>query len=458
METGTNRAEDSNTPLNPIKQVVLRPGRHRKPTTAPKPQREKLKRLLLTVLMVIVVLGILVTAAYFIKQLIDSKYFFCRRSVRFIPLDEACDGKEDCKDGEDEQTCLSSLIVNTTFPVRLLTEDSVLQVYSAGTGWRSVCSEDWTMENTETACQLLGYKYKPRSITVPVQQLSSSLKIGPFASFRSDVSTTPIHLATIDKPVCTSGSVISLECSDCGGHGSQDRIVGGVETTIEAWPWQVSLQQNGQHTCGGSLVSQRWVITAAHCFSGSKKELSRWWVVSGRTYMGALGGSYVDRIIVNGKYSSNDYDIAMMRLTSPITVGATRKPVCLPPKSLDLKVGASMVVTGWGYLEEKGKVSPVLQRASIPLIERAVCSSVYGPAITPRMLCAGYLEGKVDSCQGDSGGPLVYLTSSRWWLVGVVSWGIGCAREGRPGVYSNVEELLNWIHTVMEVVVHPYKL
>lgn len=170
--------------------------------------------------------------------------------------------------------------------------------------------------------------------------------------------------------------------------------------------------------------------------------------------MGTYGGSYVDKIIVNGDYNPerNDYDMALMRLTSPITVGATRKPVCLPPKSLGLSTGDSMIVTGWGYTEEKGKVSPVLQKASLPLIDRAQCSSstVYGASITPRMLCAGYPEGKVDACQGDSGGPLVHLTSSRWWLIGVVSWGIGCAEAGRPGVYSNVEELLNWIHTVIE--------
>ncbi|XP_010793417.1 transmembrane protease serine 4-like isoform X2 [Notothenia coriiceps] len=420
----------------------------------PKVKASKKKRIILTVLVVVVLLGILVTAAYFIKQLIESKYFFCKSSVKFIPIDKACDGNNDCSGGEDELTCLSSFKVNTTFPVRLMTAQQVLQVYSPGPGWRSVCSDDWAEQHTQTACKQLGYTYKPKSTSVKVDTLLFPLKTtGPFTAIRPGTTKTPIHQATIDR-VCKSDSVISLSCSDCGEVGFQDRVVGGSDAFIEDWPWQVSLQQGGQHSCGGSLVSPRWVITAAHCFTGSKKELSRWRVVSGRTYIGTLGGSYVDRIILNANYdpARNDYDIAMMRLSSPISVGVSRKPVCLPPKAFSLPSQASMSVTGWGYLEEKGKVSPTLQKASIPLIERRKCASpkVYGSSITQRMICAGFLDGGVDACQGDSGGPLVYFTSSQWHLVGVVSWGVGCARERKPGVYSNVEEMLNWIRTVVE--------
>ncbi|XP_034081245.1 transmembrane protease serine 4a isoform X1 [Gymnodraco acuticeps] len=449
--------EDSIRPLNPTLPVVPRPGRHRRPMTAPKTPKEKAskkKRIILTVLVVVVLLGILVTAAYFIKQLIDSKYFFCKSSVKFIPIDKACDGNNDCSGGEDELSCLSSFKVNTTFPVRLMTAQQVLQVYSPGPGWRSVCSDDWAEQHTQTACKQLGYTYKPKSTSVRVDTLLLPLKTGPFTAIRPGTTKTPIHQATIDRSVCKSGSVISLSCSDCGQVGFQDRVVGGSDAFIEDWPWQVSLQQGGQHSCGGSLVSPRWIITAAHCFTGSKKELSRWRVVSGRTYIGTLGGSYVDRIILNANYdpARNDYDIAMMRLSSPISVGVSRKPVCLPPKAFGLPSQASMSVTGWGYLEEKGKVSPTLQKASIPLIGRLKCASptVYGSSITQRMICAGFLDGGVDACQGDSGGPLVYFASSQWHLVGVVSWGVGCARERKPGVYSNVEEMLNWIRTVVE--------
>ncbi|KAJ3590258.1 hypothetical protein NHX12_008212 [Muraenolepis orangiensis] len=455
LQTDSQLPIESAQPLNPRKQQVLRPGRHRQPMTASRNTTSKRRRVLLTVLTVIVVLGILVTAGYFIKQLIDSKYFFCKRSFKFIPLDKACDGTSDCTDGEDEVTCVSSFIANSTFPVRLVTQSNVLQVYNQGAGWRSVCSDDWTEKHTVTTCKQLGYTNEPLSRRLSVQALVSSMRTGPFTAVRSGTQSTPIQTATIDRKDCKNGHVISLICSDCGQVGSQDRIVGGVDAVIEDWPWQVSLQQSGGHTCGGSLVSPRWVVSAAHCFTGSKKEVSRWRVVSGKTYMGTLGGSYVDRIVLNGKYGNNDYDIAMIRLSSPVNIGDTRRPVCLPPKDLGLTAGVGLVVTGWGYLEEKGRVSSSLQKAGIPLISSDKCSSpsVYGSAITPRMLCAGFLEGKVDACQGDSGGPLVYMSpSGSWQLVGVVSWGVGCAREGRPGVYSNVDMLLNWIHTVMEVM------
>ncbi|CAL8350558.1 unnamed protein product [Arctogadus glacialis] len=452
METDTQQPRDTTDPLNPLQQAVLRPGRHRRPMTPHRNTAAKRKRVVLTVLTVIVVLGILVTAGYFIKQLIDTKYYFCKRSIKFIPLDKACDGTSDCTDGEDELTCVSSFTDNTTFPVRLITPAGVLQVYNDGAGWRSVCSDDWTEEHTATTCQQLGYTRNPQRTGLSVTALGASLSKGPFTAVQSGTGASPIQTATIDRTECSTGEVISLTCSDCGQGGSEERIVGGTDALIQDWPWQVSLQQNGQHTCGGSLVSPRWVVSAAHCFTGTKREVGRWRAVTGKTYMSSLGGVAIDRIVKNGRYGGNDYDIAMVRLSSPLSLEEGRRPVCLPPRDLGLIAGSPLVVTGWGYLEEKGKTSASLQKATVPLISREKCSSpaVYGSNITPRMICAGLLQGGVDACQGDSGGPLVRLSSSRWRLVGVVSWGVGCARQGRPGVYSNVDQLLNWIHSVME--------
>lgn len=456
MRAAVQDPEETSRPLNP-KHPVLQPGRHRKPMTAPKTQKNKvakIKKVLLIILLVLVILGTLATAGYFIKMLIESKYYFCTKSVKFIPLEKTCDGVNDCAGGEDEITCMSTLHVNTTFPVRLRSNKNVLQVYSPDSVWRSVCYDDWTEGHTQTACTQLGYTMNPSSQSIPVSSLMVQMKTGPFAAVRAGSSSTPIHQATSERSACKTGSVVSLSCSDCGEAVVEGRIVGGTDASIEHWPWQVSLQRAGQHTCGGSLVSPRWVVTAAHCFSGNGKELSQWRVVSGQTRVMSLGGSYVDRIIVNGDYEpfTNDYDIALMRLSSPITVGDTRRPACLPPKNYGLTDGASMHVTGWGYRRENGVVSDRLQEASVPLIVQSTCSSstVYGSAITQRMLCAGFPEGAVDACQGDSGGPLVHFNATKWHLVGVVSWGDGCARKGKPGVYSNVEEMLNWVQTAIE--------
>ncbi|XP_043114334.1 transmembrane protease serine 4a isoform X2 [Puntigrus tetrazona] len=447
--------EENTRPLNPPQQPA-RPGKHRKLMTAPNTQAEKRpnrKKIIITVLMVVVVLAIVAVAAFFIKQLIESKFYFCSKSVKFIPLEKACDGKEDCSGAEDESACVTKFKANSTFPLRLVTRTNVLQILKPDENkWRSVCADSFTQQHAETACQQLGYSAKPSFSTVQVGMLPTDLKMS-FCTVGSSKPQT-FQSTVSDLKVCSQGAVVTLKCSECGLSRNQDRIVGGQDAVIENWPWQVSLQSVGQHTCGGSLVSPQWVVTAAHCFNGEgNKALIRWKVVSGNTYLGSAGASSVDKIIVHKDYLSghNDYDIAMIRLQSPITVGESRRPVCLPPQDLGLKEGDNLVVTGWGHLTEKGNLSPKLQKAQIPFIDTAKCSSpaVYGSIITPRMICAGFLTGGVDACQGDSGGPLVY-SDSCWMLVGVVSWGLGCAREGRPGVYTNMDQMLDWVHSAMQ--------
>ncbi|XP_062844440.1 transmembrane protease serine 4b [Trichomycterus rosablanca] len=416
-------------------------------------RRKRLRFALITIVSVLLILVVLTLALYHIIRLINSEYYFCAQSLTFIPVLKACDGNADCADGEDEMNCVSSLRTNSTHPVRLVGESLILQVYNHDK-WTTVCADNWRTQHTRLACQQLGYMQSPRSIHVPVKSLRPDLK-ATFSTLNTETPKTGVNLqnALTVRDQCTSGSVISLSCSDCGEVLGGDRIVGGADTEIEAWPWQVSLQWNTQHVCGGSLISRRWVISAAHCFTGRIKELSMWRVALGRTHVTSSGAVSVETILLHQSYKpkSHDYDIAMLRLTWDVTPEDTVHPVCLPPYQLPIKQGAELVVTGWGLLHEKGGLPSVLQKAAVPLIDQSVCSnaSVYGSAITPRMLCAGYLKGKVDSCQGDSGGPLVYL-SSRWHLVGVVSWGVGCAREGLPGVYTDVRQLLDWIYRIMD--------
>ncbi|XP_016416077.1 transmembrane protease serine 4b isoform X2 [Sinocyclocheilus rhinocerous] len=394
--------------------------------------RARWRSTVITVCCVLVILATLIVGLYFTVTIVNSKFFFCSGSLRFISIEKACDGKANCAGGEDEITCVSKLRTNDTYPVRLMGDRLVLQVFNNEGGWRTVCADNWRTKHTRLACQQLGYTVSPRSTRIPVRSLLFNPQ-DAFATVSKNSTHSDIQSSLSVSDRCLSGSVVSVSCSDCGEVVGEDRIVGGLDTAIEHWPWQVSLQWNHQHVCGGALLSKRWVISAAHCFTGRTRELSRWTVVLGQTEVTGSSGVSVETIVVHNNYS---------RLNSIL-------PVCLPPHQLSMK--EMLVVTGWGLLKEKGELPSVLQKASVPLIDRSECSkpSVYGSAITPRMLCAGFLKGNVDACQGDSGGPLVYL-SSRWQLMGIVSWGVGCAREGKPGVYTDVSQLLNWIYTVME--------
>ena len=156
----------------------------------------------------------------------------------------------------------------------------------------------------------------------------------------------------------------------------------------------------------------------------------------------------IEKVIIHSGYDadSQDNDIALLKLKSPIHYNAQALPVCLP--SSDLPKGTNCWITGWGALQEDGRSPTILQQAKVPLISKKECGYVYG-SLTSSMRCAGHYTGKIDSCQGDSGGPLVCNVDGRWQLMGAVSWGIGCAREGFYGVYADILHLKSWITNVM---------
>ncbi|KAL8165900.1 UNVERIFIED_CONTAM: Transmembrane protease serine 11C [Gekko kuhli] len=159
---------------------------------------------------------------------------------------------------------------------------------------------------------------------------------------------------------------------------------------------------------------------------------------------------FVKSIIVHEKYRypAYEHDIAVVKLAQRVEFTRAVHHVCLPDATEVFPYNIDAVVTGWGALSNDGETPNVLQQATVALIDSETCNrkEVYNGAITPGMLCAGYLEGGVDSCQGDSGGPLVTPdTRGMWYLVGIVSWGDECAKPNKPGVYTRVTHYRDWI-------------
>ncbi|XP_059685535.1 transmembrane protease serine 5 [Gavia stellata] len=257
---------------------------------------------------------------------------------------------------------------------------------------------------------------------------------------------------------CESGRVVALKCSECGLRPGPARVVGGADVPPGRWPWQVSVYHGSQHHCGGSVLAHEWIVTAAHCVH-RRLQASAWLVFAGIITHGSIkqeAGVSVEKIIYHPLYNDNtlDYDIALMKLQVPLNFSDAIRAVCLPPSRQDLFQGTQCWVSGWGYTRpDQAQVTETLKEALVPLIGTKRCNSscMYAGELTARMLCAGYLHGKIDACQGDSGGPLVCRDEFTWRLVGIVSWGQGCAEPNHPGVYTNVAQLLPWIHRVTEI-------
>ncbi|XP_047389041.1 polyserase-2 isoform X1 [Sciurus carolinensis] len=255
----------------------------------------------------------------------------------------------------------------------------------------------------------------------------------------------------------------AFQDSDCGRPEPSARIMGGSDAQPGAWPWQVSLHQGGGHICGGSLIAPSWVLSAAHCFvsNGTLEQASEWSVLLGvHSQDGPLDGAHVRSvaaILVPDNYSKVELgaDLALLRLTSPAKLSPTVRPICLPRASHRFAHGTACWATGWGDLQEDDPLPLpwVLQEVELRLLGEAACQCLYsrpGPfnltfQLLPGMLCAGYPEGRRDTCQGDSGGPLVCKEGGRWFQAGITSFGFGCGRRNRPGVFTAVGPYETWI-------------
>ncbi|CAG5107778.1 Oidioi.mRNA.OKI2018_I69.chr1.g3483.t1.cds [Oikopleura dioica] len=224
------------------------------------------------------------------------------------------------------------------------------------------------------------------------------------------------------------------------------KIIGGSEVVDRTqWPWMVSIGD----FCGGSIVGNRWVLTAAHCCSKDKFSIQN-------VYIG-----HVDRLNLDSKEAipissfrvhpdfneeTLENDLCLIKLARELEYSDTVQPLCINDEEFDLESGSEAFIAGWGLVKEDGSASQFLKEARIPIVSNEECSVPYGDDFKAEtMFCAGYAQGGIDSCQGDSGGPLVLLENDVPTAHGVVSWGVGCGRAGMYGVYAKLVDSKVWM-------------
>jgi len=266
---------------------------------------------------------------------------------------------------------------------------------------------------------------------------------------------TTVEMTTTTPSPAPSTTGPSGGCQ-CGMANRATRIVGGEETEVNEYPWQVGIIDTftGKPYCGGSILSSRTILTAAHCTVDSSAQSMT--VVVGE-HDWTVAGDGEQRMSVCGKeehpsYNSVtlDYDISILTLCEDITLQQqSATPVCLPLSPSSPYANIPAIVSGWGTLAAGGSQPDELMEVEVQTMTNAACSNDYGPGqISDRMICAA--DAGKDACQGDSGGPLVTAEPGGYYSqIGVVSWGFGCASPDFPGVYARVTAVDGFIRDNM---------
>ncbi|XP_052027639.1 coagulation factor IX isoform X2 [Apodemus sylvaticus] len=249
----------------------------------------------------------------------------------------------------------------------------------------------------------------------------------------------------------TDGAILDNITENSESLNDFTRVVGGENAKPGQIPWQVILNGEIEAFCGGAIINEKWIVTAAHCLKpGDKIE-----VVAGEYNIDKKEDTEQRRNVIrtiphhqyNATINKYSHDIALLELDKPLILNSYVTPICVANReytNIFLKFGSGYV-SGWGKVFNKGRQATILQYLRVPLVDRATCLRSTTFTIYNNMFCAGYREGGKDSCEGDSGGPHVTEVEGTSFLTGIISWGEECAMKGKYGIYTKVSRYVNWI-------------